>query len=173
MADLQTRQVGARAASEKVLEVKKLGLLFAAIIVIALVVFSFSNSGGGGGVGIGSMTSGGDANYIKKRTLEFLEDIQFKDFDKAASYHSSEDRKDLDISKLIERLFLVKPEFLDILRFKVVKSEIDSTGDRGRVLTSTTVKYLNSGKVKDSDVIFYWYRDPTEGWVMKLESSLH
>ena len=150
---------------------KKLGLLFAAIILIALVAFSFSGSGGG--IGIGSLTSGGDADYIKKRTLEFLEDIQFKDFQKAASYHSSEDRKDLNIPYLIERLFAVKPEFLDILRYKVVKSEIDSTGDRGRVSTVTTVKYLNEGNVRDTSIIFYWYRDPTEGWVMKLESSLH
>lgn len=149
---------------------KKLSLLFAAIILIALLVFSFS--GGGGGLKVGHFTSGGDANYIKKRTLEFLEDIKFKDFTKAASYHSSEDRKDLDIPNMIERIFAIKPEFLDILRYKVVKSEIDSTGDRGRVLTETTVKYLNSGEIRDTEVIYYWYKDPTEGWVMKLESSL-
>ena len=104
--------------------------------------------------------------------MEFLEDIKFKDFDKAASYHSAEDRKDVNIAKLIERMFQVKPEFLDILRYKIVKSEIDSSGDRGRVLTRTVVKVLNTGEIKEPEIIFYWQQDPTEGWVMKLESSL-
>ena len=152
---------------------KKVVLIFI-LLLSAAVGLLYVSSGGGGRIpaGIGSVTSS-DTRFLKKRTIDFLEDIQFKDFKKAATYHDRADRSKVDISKLIERLFGVKPEFLDIMRYEIKDVDIDRSGDRGRVKTDTVVKFLNTGKIKKPQIIFYWKKDPKEGWVMKLESSLH
>lgn len=149
---------------------KKVGLIFAALVLLAVVLLAFNSRRGVdvGGVSLGS----GDVGYLQKRTNDFLEDIQFKDFEKAASYHSAEDRKDVNIPKLIERIFAVKPEFLDIMRYEILKVDLDSTGNRARVKTRTVIKILNKNEVREPEIIFYWFKDPKEGWVMDLESSL-
>lgn len=135
---------------------------------LALLVFNSRSSGLGSGGG-GSMQ---DRRFLEQQTLHFLEDLQFKDFKKAASYHSAEDRKKVNIPALIERVFQVKPETLDIMRFEVERVDIDSSGMRARVKTHTVIKILNANEIKEPEIMFYWYKDPTEGWVMELESSL-
>lgn len=149
---------------------KKVAIVFALLLAVAVGLLAFSSSGP---TLPGPLASaGGDTKLLRNRTTDFLEDIQFKDFDKAASYHSTEDRKKVDISRLIERLFAVKPEFLDIMRYEIKTVDIDRSGDRAKVITHTVVKVLNTGKIREPEVIFYWRRDPKEGWVMMLESSL-
>ncbi|MBI3926191.1 MAG: hypothetical protein HY319_11670 [Armatimonadetes bacterium] len=148
---------------------KKVLLVFAGLVAVAVVLLIFRGGAGGGGLEL----SGNDARQVGDLTVDFLEDIQFKDFEKASSYHSAEDRKKVNIPKLIERLFAVKPEFLDIMRYELVKVDVDRSGNRARVKTHTVVKILNTGEIKEPDIIFYWYKDPAEGWVMELESSLH
>lgn len=113
-----------------------------------------------------------DRKYVTQQTLKFLEDLQYKDFQKAASYHSVEDRKKVNIPNLIERMFQVKPETLDIMRYEVQRVDIDSTGLRARVRTKTYCKILNANSIREPEIIFYWFKDPSEGWVMELESSL-
>ena len=112
------------------------------------------------------------ARYIETQTLNFLEDLRFKDFEKAATYHSPSDQEKVDIPQLIEDVFYIKPEFLDIMRYEITKVELDSTGTRGRVTTHTVAKALNADEIKDLDIIFYWSQDAKGQWYMRLESSL-
>lgn len=150
---------------------KKIGFIFACLVAVALVVLYFVSPGASGpSISLGS---GSDAKFVRERSIDFLEDIKFKDFAKAASYHSREDRKDVKIAYLIERIFQVKPEFLDIVRYEITKVEIDRSGERAKVVTRTVVKVLNSGEVREPELVLYWHKDPVEGWTMKLESSLH
>lgn len=135
---------------------------------MALLYFSNPSSSFGSSLPI----SNEDTRLLTKQSINFLEDLQFKDFEKAATYHSTEDRKNVDIAEEIERIFLVKPEFLDIMRYEIKKVEIDRSGDRAKVKTHTVIKLLNTGQVKEPEVMLYWHKDPKEGWVMKLRSSL-
>ena len=113
----------------------------------------------------------GDHKIIEKTTLSFMEDIQFKDFDKAATYHDPEDQKKHDIPKLIERLFKIKPELLDIMEYKIMESTLDSSGNRGRVKVQTKVHRLNTDDFRDVETMFYFHKK-SDKWYMELESSL-
>lgn len=108
---------------------------------------------------------------LRDLTISFLEDIQFKDFEQAASYHSEEDQENVDIPHLLERLFKIKPEFLDIMKFEITDVELDQSGNRARVKTHTTVKLLNTDEIKEPALIFYWQKQDGK-WYMNLESSL-
>jgi len=116
---------------------------------------------------------GGDAGELRRISLSFWEDIQFKDFDKAASYHPPELQESVDIPFLLQRLFVVRPEALDILEYEVVMVDIDSTGDRARVRTRLKVKELARGKIQEKQVMLYFRREAeTDPWTMRLEDSL-
>lgn len=114
---------------------------------------------------------------VLKATRRFLEDIQFKDFTHAGSFHTEEDQKKKDIPALIERKFGIKPEQLDIRHFEVLRIDISSSGDRAKALTRTTSKVLNSkqvtGKeqVREVDIVWYWKKVDGK-WFMDLQSSL-
>ncbi len=112
-----------------------------------------------------------DLARIEEISLTFMEDIKFKDFDKAASHHSPEDRKEVDIPKLIQRLFKIRPELLDLMEYSVLDSSLDSTGTRGRVKMKTKVNVLNSGKIRNPEFILY-YMKQGDAWYMELASSL-
>lgn len=150
---------------------KKLLLLFCFLIMMAVLLLVFT---GHGGIDLGSVgiAFSGDKQTVESETWSFLEDIRYKDFKKAASYHTRAEQKTVDIPNLIERIFLIKPEFLDILRYQITGVDVDSTGDRARVHCKVVVKVLNTSEIKEPEVIFYWFRDPKEGWRMRLESSL-
>jgi len=113
-----------------------------------------------------------DVSIIQKFALSFFEDLKFKDFDSAAKYHSLKDQKKVNIPKLIEKLFQVKPEFLDIMEYKILETSLDSSKKRARVKMKTKVNILNSGKIKNPEVILYFHKKG-EKWYMELESSLH
>mgnify|MGYP003394462595 CR=1 FL=1 len=116
---------------------------------------------------------GGDLGWLRKTSLSFWEDIQFKDFVKAATYHTPENQADIDIPYLLERLFGVKPEFLDIMETEVVLADIDSTQLRARVKTRLKIKLLLNGRIEDREVMLYFHRKSTDApWFMELESSL-
>ena len=76
---------------------------------------------------------GGERSMLRETVRAFLEDIQFKDFERAASYHAPDKRDTVDIPFLLERLFLQKPESLDIMDYEIVFAKIDSTRRRARV----------------------------------------
>ena len=121
----------------------------------------------------------GDKAYLRDRTLEFLEDIKFKDFEKASMYHLQETRKARDIPKLLQRVFKIRHEVLDIQDFEVLEVELDSKKHRGRVRTLVRYHVLGDRKVReradsfrDAEMLFYWFRQDDAEWTMELESSL-
>jgi hypothetical protein len=150
---------------------KKLLVVFAILAAVAVGLLVFTSRSGT--MSLPTTASSGDVAFLEKKSKEFLEDIQYKDFKKAASYHNREDRKKVDIPNLIERMFAVKPEFLEIMRYEILKTTLDSSGTRCRVKTKTVVKILNTSEIKEPEIILYWFKDPSEGWIMELESSLH
>ncbi len=176
---------------------KKVLFVFFLLIAGAVGLLVFGNQGGGGigfsfklpslfgggsggskgndssGFGAVDPNKNEDARFLFDRTTDFLEDIRFKDFDKAASYSSSQDRKNVNMTRALTRLFVVPPESLDILESEIVSVELDRSASRGRVKTHSRVKILNANRLEEPEIIFYWHKDPKEGWVMKLESSVN
>ena len=119
------------------------------------------------------MPIGGDRALLRAMSQDFLEDIQFKDFVKAASYHAPELRDTVDIPFLLERLFMVKPEALDIMEYEVVFAKIDSTNLRARIKVRVKFKDLVRAKLEEREVVFYYHRETLDApWYMQLESSL-
>ena len=142
-----------------------------------------------------------EAAELEKLAKQFLTDLQFKDFDKAAMYHTFVDKGKANIPKLIERLFQVKPEFLNIRDFEIVRVDMDPDGKRARTFFRSTMEILNTAKddkpnkEREVEGILYWHKRPAaegekaappgttttpptpeelaEKWFMKLESSLH
>jgi len=117
---------------------------------------------------------------LAKHGARFLECIQYKNFDEAAGFHSKDDRKKANIPQLIERLFKVKPEFLDIRRIDVTRVTVDSAGSRARTYFRANVELLNSlqnpkeqkeRKERDVEGILYWKKQDGE-WRLDLQSSL-
>jgi hypothetical protein len=116
---------------------------------------------------------GGKHAELINKTLAFLTDIKFKDFTRAASYHAPALQASVDIPFLIQRLFMVKPEQLEVMDYEVLYAEVDGDDLRARVKTRTKVKLLNKDEVRDVEMIYYFYRDDPSGpWFMKLEDSL-
>ncbi len=116
---------------------------------------------------------GGERAQLRQLASAFIEDIQFKDFDKAASYHEPDVAAQVDIPYLLQRLFLQKPETLDIMRYELVRCELDSSKLRGRVKVNIKVKNLLNGKIRKQDVMLFFYRkDAQSPWYMRLEDSL-
>ncbi|MCP4107133.1 MAG: hypothetical protein GY749_16595 [Desulfobacteraceae bacterium] len=112
-----------------------------------------------------------DKKILADMALSFLEDIKFKDFKKAASYHHPEDQKKADIPKLIERLFKIKPELMDIMEYNILETSLDSSKTRARIKVKAKVHILNSDKIKDPEMMLFFHKKE-EKWYMELESSL-
>jgi len=116
---------------------------------------------------------GGDRGALRRIALDFLEDIQFKDFVSAASYHAPDLQSSVDIPFLIQRLFTVRPEALDIMDYDIVFAEIDSSELRARVKARVKVKLLLNELIDEQELVLYFERDSvTDPWHMKLEDSL-
>ncbi|MDM8517045.1 hypothetical protein QUF76_12660 [Desulfobacterales bacterium HSG16] len=112
-----------------------------------------------------------DKKIVNETTLAFMEDIKFKDFKKAATYHHPDDQEKANIPKLIERLFRIKPELLDIMEYSTLETSLDSSKKRAKVKLTAKVHMLNSDKIKNLEMIIYYHKKG-EKWYMELESSL-
>lgn len=139
------------------------------IVVLALAGYFAYDAKWGRSILIGLFSE--DLKIIEQMSLSFLEDLKFKDFDNAAAYHHPEDQKKANIPKLIERLFKVKPELLDIMEYEILETTLDSSKKRGRVKLRAKVNLLNSDKIKTPEMILYYHKKD-EKWYMELESSL-
>lgn len=116
---------------------------------------------------------GGELGELRGFALQFWEDIQFKDFDKAASYHAPELQDAVDIPYLIQRIFAVKPEMLDVMDYEIVLAELDASGLRARIKTRVKVKILANEEIQEKEVMLYFKRkDLDSPWYMELEDSL-
>ncbi len=112
-----------------------------------------------------------DEHVIKKKTHRFFECIKFKEFGEAAGFHDAADKGKVDIPVLIEDLFLVPPEQLDIQEIQVIFAEVDSSGVLAKSKTRCIVQLLNSKEIKKPEVMLYWKKTGKE-WYLKLESTL-
>lgn len=113
-----------------------------------------------------------EARKLGALARSFLEDIKFKDFKAAAQYSTPEDRDKADIPKLIERLFQVKPELLQIDNIELMAVDVDSTGKRARTKLKTDVKLLNTNELRHPEILLYWKEGDGGKWFMDLASSL-
>ena len=114
----------------------------------------------------------GETRKLAQQSQKFIEDIKFKDFKAAAEHSSPEDRESADIPKLIEKLFQVKPEFLEINQVQVLSADLDSTKQRARVKMQADVKLLNTNELRKPELMLYWKKAPGGQWYMDLASSL-
>ena len=142
-----------------------LGLLFGGYLGVAHV--------SGGAFSTLGLALGGDRGALRRIALAFLEDVQFKDFVSAASYHAPDLIDSVDIPFLLQRLFAVKPEALDIMDYEIVFAELDSSNLRARVKARVKVKLLLDETIQEREFILYFDRDSVDDpWYMKLEDSL-
>jgi len=127
----------------------------------------------GGAFATLGLALGGDRGALRRIALAFLEDVQFKDFVSAANYHAPDLIDSVDIPFLLQRLFAVKPEALDIMDYDIVFAELDSSNLRARVKVRINVKLLLDETIQEREFILYFDRDSAEDpWYMKLEDSL-
>ncbi len=112
-----------------------------------------------------------DAHLLKKKSERFWECVKFKEFGEAAQFHHPDEQKQANIPDLIENLFKVPPEQLDIQEVYVKFAEIDSSGVLGKTKTQTTVHVLNANKTKNPEVMLYWKKLKGQ-WYLKLRSTL-
>lgn len=100
-----------------------------------------------------------DIQTIEKLSEKWMEDLQFKDFRSSGLYHHKLDRDRVDIGRALERLFLVKPELLDIRDYRIASSRVDSTGRRARVKVKARYKRLNKDKKpQEATLMLYWMK---------------
>jgi hypothetical protein len=149
----------------------------ALLLALALIVVAGGYLGAahlsGGAFPTPMVPVGGDRGELRRLAASFWEDIQFKDFKSAARYHSEANQGAVDIPYLIERIFMLKPELLDVMEIEVVFVDIDSTGDRGRVRTRLKCKNLAINNIFEKELMLYFRRaDAQSPWTMELESSL-
>lgn len=142
---------------------------FIVLFVVIIVLF-----GSRYGLKIGNIiiSPNKDKKILEQLSFKFWEDVQFKDFKAAASFHEANIQDKVDIPFYLERLFLIKPEQLDIRKIEIEEVDIDTSTQRGRVRTKLMITLLNSNKTKQPEVILYWYKKNNK-WFMRLESSLH
>ncbi len=181
---------------------KKVGIILLVVLALAAATLVGLQSHGFRLFGF-SYTWNEELAQLDKLARAFLQDLQFKDFDKAGKYHSFVDQGKANIPQLIERLFQVKPEVLNIRDFEIVKVDLDDDGKRARTFFRSNLELLNTAegdkpnKEKQVEGILYWHKLPVsaaraaaegeaaattateaaaaeaEQWFMKLESSLH
>lgn len=132
------------------------------------------------GVSIGGVDLGGsERQWLAERSIDFVEDIQFKDFQKASTYHLEKTQKERDIPGMIQRLFRIRHEVLDITGYEVLEVDLDRSKTRGRVKVQIFFRVLGDKVVRDNmeakregEMILYWFRAADGTWTMELESSL-
>ncbi len=150
---------------------KSLIVLVVALMLAGGALWALSQPGG--------VLGNEDAALLRDRTVDFLEDIKFKDFARASTYHLPATQEKRDIPELIRRVFMVKHEVLDIQRWQILEVEFDRKENRGRVRVDVFYRVLGDSNTRDQpdvlrdvEMLFYWFKQPDGSWVMELESSL-
>ncbi len=152
---------------------KKLVMGLVAVATAAGVYLGAVHFSGGAFPSPGFLSLGAERGLMRRITTSFWEDIQFKDFVRAAQYHAPEVQNTVDIPFILQRLFQVKPEALDIMNYEIVFADLDSTNNRGRVKSRVKFKDLLRGDIREQEIILYFERaGPASPWYMKLEDSL-
>lgn len=136
---------------------KKLGLALVIVLLVGVVVL--------GGVGhIVQRSMNPDYAELERLTQSFLEDLKYKDFADAARYHAFADQAKVDIPRLLESCFGVRPEQLNIRDFRVTGVDVDESGKRARTFFRSTGEILNShsgdgpNEERQIEAILYWQK---------------
>jgi len=146
--------------------------IIAALFTIIVLYFGAVHFSGGAFYGFG-LPLGGERAQLRQLATSFMEDIQFKDFDKAASYHAPDVVDSVDIPFLLQRLFLQKPESLDIMSYDIVFCKLDRSGFRGRTKVRMKAKNLMNKEIRSQYFLLFFHRtDLNSPWYMELENSL-
>jgi hypothetical protein len=109
---------------------------------------------------------------LSRLTNRFLDDIRFKDFAQAATYHTASDQVAVNIPQLIESKFAIKPEQLDIQETRIDRIDVDPDGRRAKSVTTWHTKLLNTSEVRDVEAVIFWHKAADGHWYMQLRSSL-
>jgi hypothetical protein len=137
--------------------VKKVGLALVVALLVGIIVL-----GGAGHLVRRAMSP--DYAELDRLAHAFLEDLKFKDFADAAKYHAFADQAKVDIPRLIENTFAVKPEVLNIRDFRVTGVDLDDSGTRARTFFRSTCEILNTAhddkpnEEKQVEGILYWHK---------------
>lgn len=104
---------------------------------------------------------------VQQLGRDFMEDIQFKDWKRAASYHTWAEKQEADIPEQIRKLFGIKPEQLHIENVRLMGVDISEDGLRARTRFKAHVEVLNTtqkeeeeNKNRDMEINLYWQRRP-------------
>ncbi len=150
-------------------------LVVAALAGVGVVMFSSPT-----GMSVAGMDFGGhERAWLRDRSIDFLEDLQFKDFDTASTYHLPETQEARNIPDLIRRVFGIRHEVLDIIRYEVAEVDLDRSKTRARVRCFVDFRTMGHKKIRESvhaqaniELMLYWFRGEDGKWTMELESSL-
>ncbi|MFA5140738.1 MAG: hypothetical protein WC728_16045 [Elusimicrobiota bacterium] len=110
---------------------------------------------------------------LKQKSARFMECLKFKEFVEAAAFHSPEEVKaHPDIPKQLENFFKIPHENLDIQETTIDYVELDSTGTRAKVKTTSVVRILNrKDETQRPEAMLYW-RKANGTWVLDLRTTL-
>jgi hypothetical protein len=154
---------------------RRFGFYTVAALVIAVLMAGYLVAAhvSGGALYTFGLPLGGEEGELRRITLSFLEDLQFKDYQKAATYHAPELQKTVDIPFLLHRVFQTPPETLDIQEYEILWVDLDTSKLRARVRTRVKARYLPADEVREANLMLYFHRDTIhDPWFMVLEDSL-
>ncbi|MBI5242841.1 MAG: hypothetical protein HY922_04035 [Elusimicrobia bacterium] len=113
-----------------------------------------------------------DKSILKKKSFRFLECLKFKEFQEAAGFHMPEELKaHSDIPKMLENFFKIPHENLDIQDIIIDFIELDSTGYRAKVKTTSVTRILNRTDIHRPEAMLYWKKVGGQ-WYLDLRTTL-
>ena len=114
-----------------------------------------------------------DKSLLKQKSERFMECLKFKEFAEAASAHTPEELKaHSDIAKQLESFFKIPHENLDIQQTTIDYIELDSTGRRAKVKTTSVVRILNrNNEIQRPEAMLYW-KNVNGLWYLDLRTTL-
>jgi len=115
-----------------------------------------------------------DKSVLTKKSTRFMECLKFKEFAEAAAFHAPEELKaHPDIPKQLENFFKLPHETLDIQTTAVDFVELDSTGKRAKVKTTSVIRILNrNGEIQRPEAMLYWKKAADNQWFLDLRTTL-
>lgn len=148
-------------------------------ILILLVILALGAGGyilaahlSGGALPTFGLEIGGERQVVRQKTLQFWENLKFKDLKRATAMLGQEVSDPAPILQFLERTFHTEPESLDITEYSVVSAELDSTGRRVRIKASVSANQLATRKPIRVEVMHFFYQSPKGDWWLDLSNSL-
>ena len=123
---------------------KVLGIL-AAVLVLGAVALAGLQPWGFSLLGVEFAWSP-EYREVQQLGRQFMEDIEFKDWDRAASYHTWAEKQEADIPEQIRRLFGIKPEQLHIENVRLMGVDISEDEAKSLANSSEAVQRTLDGK---------------------------